>query len=134
MSENILKKKYESTMYALRSALHQGSLERDWLQDIEKYVHSLRALSMQDADYLIDKQAVIIDDLRNEIGFLNSELSWEKEVKKALKNKLELSNGKLDDAKQLLESWQTQDPKHHYDEFEPDSLGCITRAFLEKLK
>jgi hypothetical protein len=38
------------------------------------------------------------------------------------------------EARQLLSSWQTQDPKHHYDEFDPDSLGCITRAFLEKLK
>jgi hypothetical protein len=134
VSESILKKKYESTMYALRNCLHQGSLERDWLQDIEKYVHSLRALSMEDADYLIDKQSVIIDELRDEIGFLNSELNWEKEVKKALKNKLELSNGRLNDAKQLLKSWQSQDPEHHYDEFDPDSMGCITRRFLEKLK
>jgi tRNA(Ile)-lysidine synthase TilS/MesJ len=134
MSENILKKKYESTMYALRRTLHQGSLERDWLEDVEKYVHSLKALSMQNADYLIDQQAIKIEQLKTKIQCFKDELNSSNEIKKTLKNKLELSNGRLDDAKQLLESWQTQDPKHHYDEFDPDSLGCITRAFLEKLK
>lgn len=134
MSENILKKKYESTMYALRNCLHQGSLEKDWLEDIEKYVHSLRALSMEDADYLIEQQAIELQKRQTEIDLLKDELNWNIEVKKALKNKLELSNGKLDDAKQLLESWQTQDPKHHYNEFDPDSMGCVTRAFLEKSK
>ena len=134
MSENILKKKYESTMYALRRTLHQGSLERDWLEDIEKYVRSLRALSMEDADYLIEKQAIELQKRQTEIDCLKDELNWNIEVKKALKNKLDLANGRLDDSKQLLESWQTSDPKHHYDEFDPDSLGCVTRAFLEKIK
>jgi hypothetical protein len=46
MSE--LRKKYESTMYALRGCLHQGSLERDWLQDIEKYIHFLENMSKLD--------------------------------------------------------------------------------------
>lgn len=121
-------------MYALRGCLHQGSLERDWLQDIETYVLSLEKMSMLDESYLIEQQAIELQKRQTEIDLLKDELNWNIEVKKALKNKLELSNGKLDDAKQLLESWQTQDPKHHYDEFDPDSMGCVTRAFLEKLK
>lgn len=130
MSE--LRKKYESTMYALRICLHQGSLERDWLQDIEAYVLSLENMSKLDENYLIEQQAIELQKRQTEIDLLKDELNWNIEVKKALKNKLELSNGKLDDAKQLLESWQTQDPEHHYEDFDPSSLGCITRNFLEK--
>lgn len=128
------KEKYESTMYALRNCLHQGSLERDWLQDIEIYVLSLEKMSMLDESYLIEQQAIELQKRQTEIDLLRNEIDWEQEVKKALKSKLELSNGRLNDAKQLLESWQSQDPEHHYDDFDPDSMGCITRAFLEKLK
>ena len=79
MSENILKKKYESTMYALRRTLHQGSPERDWLEDIEKYVHSLRALSMEDADYLIEQQAIKIQELKTEVQCLKDE-RWRRDA------------------------------------------------------
>jgi len=74
-------------MYALRRTLHQGSLERDWLEDIEKYVHSLRALSMEDADYLIERQAIKIQELKTEVQCLKDDLNWEREAKLAWRAK-----------------------------------------------
>ena len=45
----------------------------------------------------------------------------------------ELNRERLIDALQLLHHWQTGDPEHHYEEFDADSLGCITRMFFEKI-
>jgi hypothetical protein len=74
---------------------------------------------------LIEQQEVELKKRQTEIDCLKNELEWEKSVKIAYKNK-------FNDAKELLESWQTQDPEHHYEDFNPESLGCITRKFLEK--
>ena len=41
---------------------------------------------------------------------------------------------KLKEAVQLLKAWETTDPRHYFDEYDPKLLGRLTRKFLDSLK
>ena len=96
------RERYKSTMRALRHTLHQGSLERDWLEDVEKYVADLEYFSKCNFEHLVEEQAVLLQKRQTEIDNLKEELDWQKSVKEALRNKLESSQHWIDHYKSAI--------------------------------
>lgn len=64
---------------------------------------------------------------------MTDELMTVEEKLKTLTLCNDLNKERLGEALQLLSYWQSGDPEHHYEEHDPESMGCITRQFFAKL-
>lgn len=121
-------------MYALRNSLHQPSLERDWLLDIERYVSNLEKFSRLDENYLLEEQAVELQKKETEISCLKDDLKWETEVKNAWKSKYKLLEEEKQELKRIIKEtlWMARRYADGRSTYAPEMVNkCIMSA--EKL-